>query len=250
MNKQATKMNKQVTYHGHQSEETKQEDLQAMCKEFKFKRFIEGLKNFAPVPGKPLAELHYRAWFGKNLGMALVVANVAHPSNPKKTLPGISFIRGDSVAILVILNVAPRDKTHGGLMKKLLLKQEARVPVGLVNCIETVAGMREGETPALHTASAELFQEIGFEVDPADIMPLRSEPILMSQGGSDERMWLYCVEKNMTDDEYDELMAKNRVTTYGVPEEHEYITAVVIDFDDWKKINDSKLAICMAYYLL
>ena len=109
-----------------------------------------------------LLSVHHIAFFGskkpEKIGFVYLTANVALPDNPSKKVSGITFIRGDSVAVLVVVN-------H----HHIILVKQPRVPVGQDKCVEMLAGMRDGNTPALIAATQELLEEADIKINPKEM---------------------------------------------------------------------------------
>jgi hypothetical protein len=237
----------QATYHCEEDDEKKEIHMKALYDAPKYKRFLQKItKNFVQRNGtKSLLDIHHIAFFGppkpEKLGFVYLTANVALPSEPDKMVPGITFIRGDSVAIMVILKVENESD-------KLVLVQQARVPVGKVGCVELLAGMKDGDKPALLTATDEMLQEAGMFIYPKELIDLTPNGALdVSPGGCDEQMFLYAVEKKFTAKEYANFKKKEKII-FGLEEEHEKIHIVIIPFSDWKKVPDMKLWAAVAAY--
>lgn len=90
------------------------------------------------------------------------------------------FLRGDAVAILLIVN---------GM---LLLTKQFRVPVGQFT-IEAPAGMVDESSNFAGVAAKELKEECGIEIHQDEMKYLQD--IFISPGGSDEVIHLFYVEK-------------------------------------------------------
>ena len=95
-----------------------------------------------------------------------------------KPLPGICFLRGSAVSILVALfcsnhNDNNDDTEHQQQQVYSLLVEQPRVPIGQVACWELPAGMVDSETETVSgIALQELQQECGIVVDPHGLVDL------------------------------------------------------------------------------
>src|SRR5262249_12337316 len=95
--------------------------------------------------------------FGRNkLGFVYLTAEVSSDSGDK--LPGSVFLRGGSVAILLILEVEGKPDE-----KWVVLTVQPRVPAGVLEMVELPAGMLDEEGFA-GTAAREIQEECGIEI--------------------------------------------------------------------------------------
>ncbi|CAD8210035.1 unnamed protein product [Paramecium pentaurelia] len=174
-------------------------------------------------------EVSYVYMFGQNVGFVNLIVD-AYLNGIK--LPGFVFLRGDAVAILLLVN------------KKMVLTQQFRVPVGKYT-IEAPAGMMDEQGDFGGVAAKEIKEETGISIQHNEMRYLQD--MLVSPGGSDEVIHLFVVEKNMEQKQLDELCKK----THGAEGEGEQIKLVIQDFT-WEnvlKTYDSKLiAATAAYY--
>lgn len=85
-------------------------------------------------------------------------------------LPGFTFIRGDAVAILLLVN------------GKMVLVEEFRVPVGKM-MLGAPAGMVDESNHFAGVAAKELKEECGIEIDDSEMRLLGS--VYTSPGGCD-----------------------------------------------------------------
>jgi ADP-sugar diphosphatase len=166
--------------------------------------------------------------FGKNVGFVdlLVDCNL---KSEKKKLPGYVFIRGNSVAIMIIVND-----------KYLLLTKQFRTPAGSF-MIEAPAGMMDESGNIVGTAAKEIQEETGITINLKDLISLGS--IYPSPGGCDEKIELFYCKLKLDDKDIEEMLNK----TFGDQSEHEQIKLVLNEFNKENIINtqDAKL-ICAA----
>ena len=79
-------------------------------------------------------------------------------------VPGIVFMRGGAVAVLVIL------ECEG--VKYTILTRQARVPIGTSDLPEIPAGMLDDSQYLRGVAADELKEECGIELGPTDLISL------------------------------------------------------------------------------
>jgi len=84
-----------------------------------------------------------------------------------ETLPGIVFLRGGSVAILMILR--PRDsKTE----RWVIMAEQPRIPVGSLAFMEIPAGMLDNEGTFVGAAAKQIKEETGLKIEKKDLKNL------------------------------------------------------------------------------
>ncbi len=176
--------------------------------------------------------IHKVSMFGTKVGFLYVEANVTDFQGNR--LPGISFIRGDSVAILVVIT----EKETG--FKYLAMVEEPRVPAGEI-VLSIPAGMLdEGEVKG--TSIKELQEEIGsLNFKEEDLVFL--EEGFPSPGGSDEKITIYSYDISLSKKEIDEINEKQ--TGEG---DNEVITVKVIPFDQTAITKTSSMIAKTAMY--
>jgi ADP-sugar diphosphatase len=120
------------------------------------------------------------------------------------TLPGITLLRGGSVAVLMILR--PQDSRDE---RWVVLVGQPRIPTGSLGFVEIPAGMLDGEGNYAGKAAEEIQEELGFTLQSKDLVNLtelalkHSEPtgetlkdaMYVSPGGSDETVLVLLWEK-------------------------------------------------------
>jgi len=151
----------------------------------------------------------------------------------------IAFIRGGSVAVLIIVNI--------GYQKHILLCEQIRFPVGK-KIVEICAGMIDDSTHnVIGTVFKEIKEETGLEVNQAELIPLGS--IYPSPGGCDEEISLFACEKYITQKEFDIMTTK----VYGNVHENELIKLKFEPFETFEdsllEIKDVKAECCWYRYL-
>jgi len=156
-------------------------------------------------------------------------------------LPGIVFMRGGAVAIVLAL-------TCKGVLKTIFTVQP-RIATGSASFRETPAGMLDGSGNFGGVAAKELKEELEMTVEADELIDLTTFAgmpggIFLSPGGSDETIRIFAVEKEVTEDELRSYEGK----CTGVLEEGEQITLEIADFDELLKLNDAKSQIAHTLY--
>jgi ADP-sugar diphosphatase len=177
--------------------------------------------------------------FGPKVGFLKFKADVTVDSKP---VPGIVFMRGGAVAILVVLKCKEKRYT--------VVVRQPRIPVGKDNLPEIPAGMLDGEGNFAGVAATELKEETGIHIKEKDLINMSKlawrdqyPGMFPSCGGSDEFNPLFLYRQEMSEEEIQFLQGKFT----GVAEEGEMIKLEIIEFDDlWKVSPDSK-ALCAIY---
>ncbi len=150
-------------------------------------------------------------------------------------VPGSVFLRGDAVAMLVILN--------DGKNKWAVLTCQQRFPVGVYESIEIPAGMMDDHGDFAGTAAREIEEETGLIIKKETLTFL--EEIVVSGGGSDERIQLFACEIFKSKEEIKELHGK--VT--GAVHENERIKLMIVPFDELPQhTKDPKTLLAYGFY--
>ena len=150
-------------------------------------------------------------------------------------VPGSVFLRGDAVAMLVILN--------DGEKKWAVLTCQQRFPVGVYESIEIPAGMMDDNGDFAGTAAREIEEETGLIIKKEALTFL--EEIVVSGGGSDERIQLFACEIPKSKNEIKELHGK--IT--GAVHENERIKLMIVPFNELPQhTNDPKTLLAYGFY--
>jgi hypothetical protein len=100
-------------------------------------------------------------WFGSSkIGFVKLKAEILNNGGPKKALPGIAFLRGGSVAMLMILR--PKDRREE---RWVVMTEQPRVPAGSLAFREIPAGMIDDEKNFAGAAAKEIEEETGFRLE-------------------------------------------------------------------------------------
>lgn len=166
---------------------------------------------------------------------------VAKDKATGEDIPAIVFIRGNSVAVLIVVRVKETGKKH------VLMCKQLRFPCGR-SLIEACAGMMDAETRNIvGVVFNEVKQETGFVINEAEVISLGS--MRPSGGGCDEMIHLYAWETEISSSEYEEKLTN--VYGEGV---HEKIKLIFYDFETFDEtlnlVGDAKAECCWRRYLL
>jgi ADP-sugar diphosphatase len=197
-------------------------------------------------------------WFGpKRIGFVKFLADVRNEQNEDDYLPGIVFLRGGSVAILMILR--PIGSEHE---RYVVMVDQARIPVGTLSFLEIPAGMLEGND-FKGTAAAEIKEETGLEImttelknmtdlaleqalDESEISSDLQRAMYPSPGGSDESIKLYLCERLVDRQEIEDLNGR----LAGLRDRGEKTTVRILDYENLWKVGarDAKTLGAWALY--
>src|SRR5690606_7003084 len=109
--------------------------------------------------------------FGSKIGFLKLSASITNSAGER--LPGAVFLRGPSVAMLVILvpdDVDPVPDSSLG-ERYVVLTVQPRVPAGSLAMVELPAGMVDDGT-FVGAAAKEIHEELGLEIDQKDLVCL------------------------------------------------------------------------------
>ncbi|KAJ2803282.1 hypothetical protein H4R20_002956 [Coemansia guatemalensis] len=188
------------------------------------------------------------------IGFLKFIADATHFPEEKK-VPGVVFLRGGAVAMLLILRtpsslvyqqkqpVASFDDTD-----YVVLTEQPRLPVPDFSLCELPAGMLDDSTGEFSgTAAREIQEETGLVVRPEDLIDLTPPDsevagssgglrgLYPSAGGCDEFIRLFACEKRVSEDELSQLRGK----LSGLRNDGEFITLRLVRLCDlWKQCRD------------
>lgn len=169
--------------------------------------------------------------FGQHVGFVKFQAKVTCKG---VFVPGIVFMRGESVAVLIILSLNGE--------KFILCTKQARFPVGDSGLLEIVAGMVDEDGNVLGAAAKELKEEANISVNVGELINLGF--MYPSPGGSDERILLYAYEMIIDQEQFDQLQG----AATGNIKEGESITLQTIPYNDGYDLSDSKALSALLRY--
>lgn len=162
--------------------------------------------------------------FGSRVGFIIVEAKALHENKP---VPGIAFLRGDSVSIMPVFSVEGRTELYTAIVT------EARIPIASNAHSGLPAGMIDGES--FHSAAIrELEEEVGEEINISthDLINLGKFPL--SAGGCDEYMTLMAFEYKLPEKVFNILNGRQR----GCAGEHENIHVSLIPLENIPEIKN------------
>ena len=155
-------------------------------------------------------------------------------TNKKTTIPGVVFLRGDSVATFITIKNKQSGKYY------CLLVSQYRVPIGKY-IHELVAGMLDKQTgDPTGKMLDEVYEETGIKLKKNDLSKLGV--ITLSPGGCDEKMDLFYTGLELDDDKIKRILSK----TYGQENEGEEISLQLVALSDLsnmfgRSLTDAKL---------
>ncbi|KAL1865644.1 hypothetical protein VTK73DRAFT_5118 [Phialemonium thermophilum] len=210
----------------------------------------------------------YDRFGGGRLGFVKLAANVSNAAG--ESLPGAVFLRGPSVAMLVILVPEEEDAKAAEPERYVLMTVQPRVAAGSLAFAELPAGMVDDESGNFAGAAArEIQEELGLEIPARELTCLselagqrdgtkREEgeegleaeglprAVFPSPGGSDEYIPIYLHERRVPRAQLGEWTG--RLT--GLRDEGEKITLKLVRMDDlWREgARDAKCLAALALW--
>jgi ADP-sugar diphosphatase len=224
-------------------------------------KFINWLNKFNPqqikVNSVTITDIN---WFSakpepNKLGFVKCTVDAIDVNSNKKIVSNIAFIRGNSVAILIIVKIAT-PKTKKGKSNSseketeyVLLCEQMRLPVG-ERKREICAGMTDADGNIASVALKEVKEETGFDIkNVSDLVPLGS--IYPSPGGCDEEIHLYSWTTTISKPEFIEKQTK----VFGNPDEYEEVKLSFVEINEFmtttlREIGDVKAECALFRHLL
>ena len=170
-----------------------------------------------------IEEVYTRHRHNGEVLFSLVMLDATSPEGKK--IPPICFLKGTVISILICLIDKATQEKYALLVKQRRICNGAMV-------YETVAGMVDKDDDPFDVAVKETEEETGLKIDPAIVHRLGNEPLYVSTGTSDEAMYFYYAELELS---YDEIMSYHNVEQ-GIISEHEHIFTHVCPLADAKKL--------------
>jgi ADP-sugar diphosphatase len=143
-------------------------------------------------------------WFTSSvIGFVKLKADIRNKDS-KSPLPGIAFLRGGSVAVLMILR--PTDSLDE---RWVVMTEQPRIPAGSLSFLEIPAGMMDGDMNFKGAAAKEIREETGLVMKSSELINLTElalqeskvkeknlqNAMYPSPGGSDEFIAIFLWEK-------------------------------------------------------
>ena len=157
----------------------------------------------------------------------------------KKINPTYILLRGNSVAILVIIT------NSGNGEKYILVAEQLRAPTGR-NCLEAIAGMMDHNGDPKFVALEEIKEETGIVPKKEDITYLGE--YYTSPGILDEKMECFLMETSMDTKKIEELTDKYKLHGDGSDFESIRLHIIPATWEEVRKTKDGKLIACFAMY--
>ncbi|CAO3636271.1 unnamed protein product [Cunninghamella echinulata] len=181
-----------------------------------------------------------------NIGFIKLKANIQYKATGKN-VPGIVFMRGGAVSVLLILQSDDPSKED-----KTILTLQPRIPIPHYSFPELPAGMLDDSGDFTGTAAKELYEETGLKIKDEELIDLTElaygdqwKGVYPSAGGCDEFLRLFLCRKKMKQQDIDDLEGK----LTGLRHEGEQIKLKLVSLKDaWKQSCDMKLLSSLTLY--
>eukprot|EP00294_Goniomonas_avonlea_P003852 CAMPEP_0114561000 /NCGR_PEP_ID=MMETSP0114-20121206/11768_1 /TAXON_ID=31324 /ORGANISM="Goniomonas sp, Strain m" /LENGTH=263 /DNA_ID=CAMNT_0001746601 /DNA_START=18 /DNA_END=809 /DNA_ORIENTATION=+ len=206
--------------------------------------FLDWCKNFDDNFDVKKVHLQSVDFFGPRVGFIKLKADITNKKG--NFCPGICFLRGGAVGVLVILTQQEDGQEF------TVLTVQPRAPAGKFALCEIPAGMLDDSGNFAGVAAKEIKEETGLLIQQQDLIDLtkmaynESFPgIYPSAGGCDEflRLFLYRGKVSKT------VLSRLQGKLTGVYEEGEMIQLKVIPLRDlWKEAPDAKALSALCLY--
>jgi ADP-sugar diphosphatase len=197
--------------------------------------------------------------FGPRLGFLKAFASVTNPEGER--LPASVFLRGPSVAVLVLL--VPEDAAHDSDERYAVLTVQPRVPAGSLAFVELPAGMVDDAGSFAGAAAKEMQEELGLEIRDDELTCLSElanpqsetaeadeedlpKAMYPSAGGCDEHVTIYVHERRVPRAQLKEWSGK----LTGLRDHGEKITLKIVPMRDlWREgARDAKCLAAVALW--
>eukprot|EP01052_Picozoa_sp_SAG31_P004647 SAG31_NODE_195_length_20708_cov_9.627638_1_plen_665_part_00 len=217
-------------------------DIALACKQ---QMFLDWRAAIEADPLLSCHSIHFQSldMFGKKVGFLKFHADVRIG---KKKSPGVVFMRGGAVAVLIILDCEGTEYT--------ILTRQPRVPVGTSNFPELPAGMLDEQLYLKGVAVDEIKEECDIELKESDLIPLTTlafgsstgwRGVIPSAGGCDEWIHLFVHRKRVKREYINRLQGK----LTGKLDEGEMIKLDLVPTKDiWMISPDCKVHSAMYLY--
>lgn len=170
-----------------------------------------------------IEEIYTRYRYNGEALFGLVLLDATTPEGDK--IPPICFMKGEVVSVLICL--IDQDTQE----RFLLLVKQRRICNGDY-IYEHVAGMVDRDDDPHLVAIKETKEESGIKVSAEQVIRLNEKPFFPSTGTSDEAIYFYYCELEMTRTEIDSFQNKHM----GVEHEHERIITQVVTLTEAKRM--------------
>ncbi len=199
-----------------------------------FTAWVDGMNPELYVESITVTDVH---WFGPRIGF-LTIKSVTRLMGDGPALPGIAFLRGGSVAVLVVLRCEGR--------KYVLLVKQPRVPVGRCALVELPAGMLDGDGNFAGVAAKEMREEAHIDFKPAEMVSMSDfvgHKQYPSPGGCDEFIEYFYASAAVTP------AFLRAISGRATGVENERIRLTYVPYEDlWTATGDAKVATACHLY--
>jgi ADP-sugar diphosphatase len=202
-------------------------------------------------------DIHAANWFetksGPKLGFLTMEAGVRNNNNKDNSLPGVIFLRGGSVAMLMIIKSDTKSDDRW-----VIMTQQPRIPAGSLNFFEIPAGMIDEEEVFAGAAAREIEEETGIKVSKRSLTDMTAlalesassseshmqKAMYPSPGGCDEFIPLFLYQATMSETRINGMKGNLR----GV--RGEKITVKLVKYEElWREgARDAKTLAAWALY--
>ncbi|KAH7412941.1 nudix hydrolase 14 [Cadophora sp. MPI-SDFR-AT-0126] len=200
-------------------------------------------------------------WFGPKPGfvkLEALVENEKGPNSKNSKLPGVVFLRGGSVAMLMILR--PSDSNTE---RWVIMTEQPRIPSGSLRFLEIPAGMIDDNKTFRGAAANEIQEETGLTVHANELQDLTKLALdqiegsdhkeelqtgmYPSPGGCDEFIAIFLWEKVLERQEIESLKGRLSGKRTG---DSEMITVRILPYEDLWKVGarDAKTLAAWSLY--
>lgn len=122
--------------------------------------------------------------WGGQVRFVKMMAEIKNKAN--QSLPGIMFLRGGSVAVLMI--VRPNDATDE---RWVIMTEQPRIPAGSLSFMEIPAGMMDEDGNIKAKAVQEMEEEVGMKLNDRDLIDMTRLAVQGHKGTDDMKMAMY-----------------------------------------------------------
>jgi ADP-sugar diphosphatase len=182
-------------------------------------------------------ELYSRRNGSGEVLFSLLYTDATTPEGNK--IPPICFLKGEVVCVLICFIDTKTKEKH------LLLVQQRRICDGSMT-FEHPAGMLDSESDAASVAAREVWEETGIAINADQLVRLNEGPYFPSTGTSDEAMYLFYCELEMSTEQIHSYHDKSM----GLLSDHEYIKTYVVPFAEGHRLITNVNGILLNYMYL
>ncbi|KAJ2400000.1 hypothetical protein GGI23_002310 [Coemansia sp. RSA 2559] len=171
----------------------------------------------------------------------LKFSTLAYHMPDNTEIPGIVFLRGGAVAVLIILRPASSSASSSDTNQDhVVLTEQPRLAVPDFRMLELPAGMLDGDGAFAGSAAREIQEETGLTIEPHELVDLTAHTqrgLYPSPGACDEFIRLFACLKHVTPAQLDDL--RDRLS--GLRKDGEFINVRLAPLDQlWRSTLDMK----------